>query len=385
MTTSANHYAVIVIGVGGMGSATVYHLAKRGKRVLGLEQFDIPHSMGSSHGHTRIIRLAYAEEPRYVPLLRRAFTLWQETQQAFGEQLLYVTGHLDISREQDDVFSGSVRSCVEHDLRHEVLTAPELMRRFPAYQVTGDLMANYQPDGGFVLSDRGIVAHVMLAQGLGAEVHAREIVQTWEPISDGVKVITDRATYTADKLVITAGAWASKLIQPLAGNLAVPERQVMGWFQPHQPEHFALDKFPVWVMEVEEGVYYGFPVYETPGFKFGRMHHRYQTVDPNTVDRECYPEDEAVLRSFGEKYFPQGMGPTMALRTCMFTNTPDYHFILDVHPEYPQVVFAAGFSGHGYKFTPVIGEIMADLALKGKTSFDLDFLKLSRFLPEKSV
>lgn len=375
------HYDAIVIGVGGMGSAALYHLARRGRRVLGLEQFDIPHSMGSSHGITRIIRLAYTEDPRYVPLLRRAYALWRETELKFHERLLYVTGALDISREAASVFPGSLRACEEHHLPHQVLTAKELMARFPAYQVPPDIHAVYQPDGGFVMAERGIVAHVMLAQALGADVHAREAVRTWEPTASGVRVVTARGTYEAERLVITAGPWASKLIEPLAWNLAVPERQVLAWLQPQKPELFALGSFPVFILEVDEGVFYGFPVHHVPGFKFGRMHHRLEKVDPDTVDRACHPEDEALLRGFAQKYFPQGSGPTMALHACLFTNSPDYHFILDCHPQYQQVVFAAGFSGHGYKFTPVVGEIMADLATEGATRHDIDFLRLARLLP----
>lgn len=377
----AAQYDVIVIGMGGMGSAAAYHLARRGQRVLGLEQFDIPHNMGSSHGLTRIIRLAYAEDPSYVPLLRRAFALWRETEQKFGEQLLYVTGALDISREDANTFKGSLQSCEEHHLPHEILDAKTIMARYPAYQLPNDMLAVYQPDGGFVLSERGIVAHVMLAQALGAEIHAREAVQGWEPTANGVRVRTTQGTYEAARLVITAGAWANKLIEPLAGNLAVPERQVLAWLQPQKPDLFALGNFPVFILEDDEGDYYGFPLHHVPGFKFGKMHHRLENVDPNTVDRECYPEDEALLRDFAAQYFPQGSGPTMAMRACMFTNTPDFHFILDAHPQHPQVVFAAGFSGHGYKFTPVIGEIMADLAIHGETAHPIEFLRLGRFLP----
>jgi sarcosine oxidase len=374
-------FDAIVIGVGGMGSATVYELARRGEKVLGLEQFDIPHSMGSSHGLTRIIRLAYNEDPAYVPILRRAYELWRETQLKFGEQLLYVTGGLDISRE-GGIFSDALMACQQHNLPHEILSAQEIMRRYPAYKIPADLQAVYQPDAGFLMSERAIVAHVLLALGLGADVHAREKVISWEPAGDGVRVITDHDTYTAEKLVITAGAWASKLLEPLAPGLAIPERQILAWFQPHKPPLFELGNFPVFIMDVEDGMFYGFPVHHVPGFKLGRMHHREEVVDPDTMDREPHPADEAILRDYAKKYFPQGAGATMALRACIFTNSPDEHFILDAHPDYPQVVFGAGFSGHGFKFTSVIGEILADLALRGETRHDIGFLRLSRLLPK---
>ncbi len=377
-----NHYDAIVIGVGGMGSATVYELAKRGQRVLGLERYDIPHTMGSSHGLTRIIRLAYMEDPSYVPLLRRAYELWNETQAKAGEQLLVITGGVDASAPDDGVFKGSLLACETFNIPHQVYTATELAKRFPAFHLPDGMMANYQPDAGFLLSERCIVAHVNLAMALGAVIHGRERVLDWEPLGDGVKVTSDRSVYTADKLVITAGAWANKLLAPLGDGLAVPERQVLAWLQPQQPDLFRTGNLPVWIIEGQEGVYYGFPLWGIPGFKFGRMHHREEIVDPDTMDRECHPEDEAVLRTFAERYFPQATGPTLSLKACLFTNTPDEHFIVDRHPDHPQVVFGAGFSGHGFKFASVMGEVLAELAVDGKTRHEIGFLRLDRFREE---
>ncbi|MBI3972623.1 MAG: N-methyl-L-tryptophan oxidase [Chloroflexi bacterium] len=363
-----------------MGSAAVYHLAKRGKRVLGLERYDIPHSMGSSHGVTRIIRLAYYEDPAYVPLLRRAYELWRELQAIAGEQLLYITGGVDASHDgaAGAVFEGSLRSCELHGLPHEVLTGTELRRRFPAYHLPPETMAVFQPDGGFLLSERCIVAHVEAALAHGAEVHGREQVLGWEPRGGGVAVRTDRGAYEAARLVVTAGPWASTLLPPLVA-WARPERQVLAWFQPRQPDRFAVGRLPVFNLTVEEGRFYGFPVFGVPGFKLGKYHHLEEQVDPDAFDRECHPRDEAVLRSFAKRYFPDGAGPTMALKTCLFTNTPDEHFIVDLYPELPEVAIAAGFSGHGYKFCSVVGEIMADLAETGTTRHDIGLFRLARF------
>lgn len=373
-------FDVIVAGIGGMGSAAAFHLARRGLRVLGLEQFDIPHDLGSSHGVNRIIRMAYAEHPGYVPLLRRSYELWRELGTLAGEQILYVTGGLDISADGDgSQFQRSRYSCEVNGLDHETLDAAELMRRFPAIRVPDDYHAVYQPDGGFVLSERGIVAHVEQAHRHGAVIHAREPLVSWEADGDGVRVTTARGTYSAARLVITAGAWANKLLDVLKPGLAVPERQVLAWLQPTQPELFALGALPVWILDAPEGVFYGFPVYGIPGFKFGRMHHREQRVDPDTIDRTPDAADEALLRGFAGRYFPGGAGPTMTLKACMFTNTPDEHFILDRHPEFPQVVFGAGFSGHGYKFCPVIGEVLADLAMDGHSPHPVDWLGVGRF------
>ncbi len=371
-------YDVVVIGVGGMGSAAVYHLASRGARVLGLEQFDIPHDRGSSHGVTRIIRLAYFEDPAYVPLLRRAYALWHELQHRYGEPLLYITGAIDAGLPGSVTVEGSLRSCAVHHLPHEVLDAATLARRYPGYRLAREMVAVYQPDGGFVLSERAIVAHVMLAQAAGAEVHARERVLSWEPDGGQVVVRTDRGVYRARRLVVTAGPWTGRLVPRLAA-LAVPERQVLLWAQPRRPELFRLGAFPVFNLEAPEGRFYGFPIFGVPGVKIGKYHHRHERVDPDAVPREVTPEDEAVVREGLRRYFPEADGPTMALKTCLFTNSPDEHFIVDRLPEAPQVCVAAGFSGHGYKFCSVMGEILAALALDGASAFDLRLFRATRF------
>ena len=383
MTAIASRYDVIVIGVGGMGSATVYQLARRGRRVLGLEQFDIPHEQGSSHGVTRIIRLAYYEHPSYLPLLRRAYELWRELQAGCGEQLLFITGSIDAGPAGSRVFEGSRQSCAAYDLPHEVLTSTELSRRFPGYRLPAETMAVLQPEGGYLTPERCIVAHVTLAQARGADVRAREPVLAWEPRPDGVRVRTERGVYEADKLVVTAGAWVAKLVPALAG-LAVPERQVLAWFQPRRRELFLPQSFPVFNLLVEEGRYYGLPIHGVPGFKLGRYRHLNETVEPDQVDRECHARDEQVLRSFAERYFPEGAGPTMSLRACMFTNTADEHFILDRHPDHPQVIVGSPCSGHGFKFCSVVGEILADLAEQGETRHDIAMHRLARLTGGKS-
>ena len=371
-------YDVIVIGVGGMGSATVYELASRGLRVLGLERYDVPHDLGSSHGVNRIIRLAYFEHPSYVPLLRRSYERWLELEAASDEQLLYITGSLDVGPEDGMVFPGSLQSCIDHDLPHEALTSAELTQRFPALRVPEGWMGLHQPDGGFVLSERCIVNHVFAAQERGGEVRAREQVLEWRSSGDGVRVETSRGSYEAGALVITSGAWAGPQAPSLDG-LLTPERQVMGWFQPRRPELFALGACPVVIGEFEEGLYYSFPVFGIPGFKIGKFHHLGEATTADGLDRDCRPEDEAVLRQAVARYFPEANGPTLSLKACMFTNTPDEHFIIDALPGSPNVFVAAGFSGHGFKFCSVVGEIMADLATRGETDHDISLFRLNRF------
>jgi sarcosine oxidase len=372
-------YDVIVIGVGGMGSAAVYHLARRRAKVLGLEQFDIPHDLGSSHGINRIIRLAYFEDSSYVHLLRRAYELWRELELLAEERLLFITGSIDAGIRDSKVVQGSLASCNEHNLQYEYLEAGELGRKYPGYRFPPGMVGIYQPDGGFVLSERCIVAHVGMAQRLGAEVHGREQVLSWEVGGAGISVTTNRGCYLSEKLVITAGPWAATLVPRLAeAELAIPERQVLIWTQPLRPEYFRLGAFPVFNIEVPEGRFYGFPVYGIPGFKIGKYHHLEERVDDlSAMDRNVHQKDEDVLREGIRQYFPDADGPTMALKTCLFTNSLDKNFVIDLHDDFPSVSLAAGFSGHGFKFCSVVGEIMADLALDGKTRHNIEKFRLN--------
>ncbi len=378
MTGADARFDAIVVGVGGMGSATLYHFASRGHRVLGLEQFAIPHERGSSHGITRIIRLAYFEHPSYVPLLRRAYALWRELGDAAGEQLLHLTGSLDIDKLGGQLYEGSREACELHALPHEILTAREVHERFPGYSLPDDARAVFQPDGGYLLSERSIVAHASAATRAGAVLHTGERVMSWEARGDAIRVTTQQRTYETQRLAITAGAWASQLLVRLR-PLAVPERQVVGWFAPLEPALFVPTRFPVFNMRVTEGTFYGVPMEGLPGLKVGRWHHLRETVDSDTLDRTCGPRDEAAVRSCVERYFPLAAGPTLALAACMFTNSPNEHFVIDVLPEHPGVCIAAGFSGHGYKFCSVVGEIMADLVESGHSRHDVEMFRLARF------
>ncbi|GAB1420237.1 N-methyl-L-tryptophan oxidase [Anaerolineales bacterium] len=372
-------YDAIVIGIGAMGSASLYHLAKRGLKVLGIEQFQIGHEKGSSHGLTRIIRLAYFEHPSYVPLLHRSYELWKILEQEKGEKFLYITGGLDAGTENSEIFQGSLRSCQEHHLAHEILNSREIQSRYPAFNLPDDMYAVYQPQAGFLLPEKGIQAHAELAQSLGATLHTGERVIHWEVNNDLVKVITDwDQVYEAAQLVICNGAWVSKLIPELQ-DITVPERQVLIWQETQAPELFTPQNFPIWIIEAEEGLYYGFPEFnpsgQTPGMKYGRFRHLNEIVDPDTINRVANAQDEKVLRAFAEKYLPLGAGKTLDMKVCMFTNTPNQHFILDKHPDLPQISIAAGFSGHGYKMASVIGEIMADFVQYGHSQHPVDLFK----------
>jgi sarcosine oxidase len=371
-----HRFDVIVVGVGGMGSAAAYHLARRGKTVLGLDRFEIPNEQGSSHGITRVVRLAYNEHPAYVPLLRRAYTGWRELGAEAGEQLLHITGSMDISRPDQPVVEGSIRSCEEHDLSYEVLDAGEVATRFPGYRLDPEMVAVLQPDGGFVLPERAIAAHARGAIGAGAELHPDERVTGWEPTPMGVRVTTEVGVYEADRLVLTAGAWMAEL----AGLPIVAERQVLAWLEPEQPELFMPARLPVFIMQTaDDNRYYGLPQFEIPGFKLGRYHHFEERGPADQLDRTPHADDEQMLRDYARQYFPAGAGRALRMTGCLFENTPDEHFIIDRLPDLPQVVVGGGGSGHGFKFCPVIGEILADLATAGETAHDITLFRGDRF------
>jgi sarcosine oxidase len=377
---SGKPYDVIVAGVGAMGAAACWHLARRGQRVLGLDRYDIPNTMGSSHGVNRIIRLAYFENPVYVPLLRRAYALWRETEQLYGEQLLYVTGSLDIGRPDSRLVTGSLASCREHHLPHELLESREVNRRYPGYGIIDGHVAVSQPDGGFVAAERAITAHVSLAIEAGAEIHGCEAITGYDVLgSGGVRVTTARGVYEAARLVIATGGWIGDHVPQLKSK-AVTERQVLGWFQPKVPENFRLGRFPVSIWLTDVGHYYQLPTWQVPGFKIGIHRHLREESRIEDLSRVPTPRDEEALRAGLRQCFPDADGPVLSLRVCHYTNTPDEHFVIDTLPGAPSVVIASPCSGHGFKFASVMGEILADMAMNRASKFDLSFFKLNRLL-----
>jgi sarcosine oxidase len=371
-------YDAIIVGVGGMGSAAAYHLAARGATVLALERFDIPNDLGSSHGLSRIIRLAYWEHPAYVPLVRRAYELWQRLEAEARERLLVVTGSIDAGRPDNPNIVGARSACAAFALPHDELDARALTNRFPGYRLPQDTLAIFQPDGGFLRPEMCITAHAALARSRGAHVRPRQRVVSWAADGGRVRVRTEAGEHVARTLILTAGPWTGAMLPPLAPTLA-PERQVMLWTEPLRPERFEVESFPVFYIDVPAGPFYGFPSHDGHGFKIGRYHHRREIVNPDSMDRECREEDERVLREGIRRYFPDADGPTLAMKSCLFTNAPDEHFVIDRLPGEPDVCVAAGFSGHGFKFCSVVGEILADLALDGGTRHDIALFRLARF------
>jgi sarcosine oxidase len=371
---------VIVAGLGGMGSAAVYQLAGRGQRVLGLERFSPAHDRGSSHGRSRIIRQAYFEGSEYVPLLLRAYELWEQLEEETGQRLMTLTGGLMIGREDGELVSGSVRSAEEHGLPYEMLDAAEVRRRFPAYAPAPGTVALYEEKAGFVRPEETVKAHLDRASYSGADLRFGEPVLSWEASGAGVRVETPKSTYEAGRLVISPGAWASQLLADLDLPLEVI-RQVMFWYEPKNGlEPFLPERFPIFIWEPEDGnMFYGFPAQDADrGVKAAFFRAGGVPTSPDTIDREVHEEEIGFLRGYLAEHIPELAGRCLDARACMYTNTPDEHFVISAHPEHPQVVIACGFSGHGYKFCSVVGEIVADLAIEGYTRHPIDLFSPAR-------
>ncbi len=373
---------VIVIGLGGMGSAAAYHLARRGQQVIGLERFTPAHDRGSSHGRSRIIRQAYFEDPAYVPLLLRAYELWEELQRTSSEPLLTITGGLMIGRANSQVVSGALRSAQMHNLPHELLDAADIRRRFPPLNVSNDEVALYEAHAGFLDPEATVRAHLDQAARHGADLHFNEPVTAWETTpGGGVRVTTPQGVYEAERAVIAPGAWAPRLLADLALPLTV-ERQALYWFEPvggRAP--FSAGRFPIYIWEDAGGdALYGFPAQDGPpgGVKVAFFYRGHPT-DPDRVDRMVHPEEIAEMRAALAQRIPSLNGALVATATCLYTLTPDHHFIIAPHPHMPQVIVASPCSGHGYKFASVIGEILADLAMTGNTCHPIALFDPARF------
>jgi sarcosine oxidase len=371
-------YEVVVVGLGAMGSSAAYHLAKNGLRVFGLDRFQPPHNFGSSHGLTRIIREAYFENPLYVPLVQRAYELWADLEKQSGQQLLLKTGGLMIGPPYRALVSGASRSAEQHQLEHEILNSTNLGKRFPMFNVEDDPIAVWEPRAGILFPERAIQTHLDLATKLGAYLRFNEPVRKWEPFEKGVRVFTDANSYTADHLVLSPGAWMSGLLPQPSLPLSV-ERQVLYWFKPASHlELFQPDQFPIFIRQyAQDRFFYGFPDLGD-GVKVA-FHHQGGRVDPNALSQDVDANEIDEMRQVLRKYLPDANGELHLTAVCMYTNTPDEHFVLDHHPKYPQVLVASPCSGHGFKFSPAIGEMIAGMVEGEQPRFDLGLFKIARF------
>lgn len=370
-------YDVIVVGLGTMGSAAACHLAVRGRRVLGLERFGTEHTRGSSHGHTRITRQAYFEHPAYVPLLRAAADDWRWIErEAAGRPLLDLCGGLMVGPIDGPLVAGALLSARTHGLPHEVLTAAEVGRRFPAFRLGEGDVGLFEPNAGYLFAERCVSAHRSVAVRAGADLKFEEPLVEWWSTGDRVIVRTPAGSYEAGQMIVSAGAWLTRLLEGLGFSLAV-ERQTVYWFAPERPEWFAPARFPVFIWEKPDGHYYGIPATEGRGLKVAR-HYGGVPADPDETSAEPGP-NEAWLRACLSRDLPDAVGTRQGFQNCLYANTVDNHFVLDRHPAYANVIVASPCSGHGFKFASVFGRVLADLATAGKTSLPIGFLSLDRF------
>lgn len=373
-------YDAAVIGLGAMGSAALYHLARRGRRVIGIEQFEPGHDRGSSHGDSRAIRLGYSEHPSYVPLVRSAFDHWRALERQTGEAVLTTTGILEAGRPGSRMVAGSLEACRMHGLDHEILGAREIERRFPAINLPDDYTGIWQPDGGFVNADLANALHLKGAREAGATVMKGSRVAAIEPGAQFVRIVMKDRVIEAASVVVAAGPWMTDLVPQLAASLVVT-RQVLCWYEPLEAARFALGALPLFMIEGEEDLVYGFPDFSGAGLKCASHYGSGPVAHASLARQDAGPADEARTRQFLERYLPAGAGRLKAMKTCLYTMTPDEDFVIDLASDDQRIVVASACSGHGFKFASVIGEILADLALDRSTPHDISRFCLGRFSP----
>lgn len=369
-------YDIIVCGLGGMGSAAVSHLAERGVKVFGFDRFNPPHTLGSSHGQSRIIRQAYFESPAYVPLLFRSHELWEKLSRDYGRELLQETGCLLVGEAEGRVIKGSRLSAETYGISHEILTAEEIRHRYPVFTPNDNLVGLFEKKGGMVNPEEAIRTHLENAVRNGAEIATEESFLDWKKSSTGpgIEVVTDKGSYCAEKLIVTAGPWAAKLFPGLRLPLSI-ERVVLHWFQPERgTDPFLPRRFPAHIWKVEDGTeFYGVP-YDgevSNGVKVA-LHNRGSACDPDSIQREVTEADVAHMRKYLAQTIPALAGACLHSVVCLYSKSPDGDFILGQHPEHEEIILGVGFSGHGYKFCPVMGEVLAELATTGSSCFDLE-------------
>jgi sarcosine oxidase len=369
---------IVVIGLGATGIAALCQLALRGIRAIGIERFETGHAGGSSHGPTRIIRLAHFENAAYGPMMRRAYTLWRELERRADANLIVTTGIAEIGPPEGEIVRGTIAGAAQFGLTHEVLDAKSLMRRYPAFRIPENFVAVVQREGGYIEAAAAMAASIRVAAAAGAVIRCGERVTAIEPRRSGVCITTVREKIEADGAIIAAGPWMGKMLPHLHLPLSVT-RQVVGWFAPEDAARFAPGRFPVFILETRHGVHYGLPFYGRSGVKVARHHHYNESVDPDTFSRQVTASDEAAIRAPLAEHLPDADGRVLAAQPCLYTMTPDGTFIIDRMPCFPHVVIASPCCGHGFKFSPVVGEIVADLVTQGSTAHDIGQFRLQRF------
>ncbi len=372
------NYDAIIIGLGGMGSATASALSRRGLRVLGLEQFPRGHALGSSHGHTRIIRTAYYEHPDYVPLSQASFAAWHDLEQRTGRHLLTQCPCLNLGPANGELIQGVSAAAAQHRLDVERLNTTALRTRYPQFCFGDDVVGVIESASGFLYVDDCVRTLQDDAIAHSAELRFGEPVNEWKVVGHAVAVRTAWETLSAARLIVTAGPWARSVLAELKLPLALM-RQVPMWFQPKKPEQFRRDRFPIFIADVPGAAVYGLPMIDPRGVKVAVHYGAPELAGPQEINRDITDEDEAPVRKFLELHLPNATGPRTHASVCIYTLTPDRHFIIDRHPAHHAVAIAAGFSGHGFKFAPIVGEVLADLAMNIKSPHHVEMLQLGRF------
>jgi monomeric sarcosine oxidase len=381
MTTN-NRYDVIVLGLGVMGSAAAYHLAKGGQRVLALEQFELDHRMGSSYGESRIIRYAY-DYPIYVELAQSAFTMWRDLEREAGRQVMFTTGGFDFGAADYPTLVATRENLTAAGIPFEWLSAEESRQRFPMFKLDDNMRGLYQPDAGYLAASDCVKTQADMALKHGAVLMTNTPVLDVKVLNNSVRVRTADAEYEAGRLVITAGPWAVRVLAMLDLHLPMhASREEQVFFQPPNIEQFMPGRFPIFICH-QKPWFYGLPNAAGTGVK-AAIHPRNEKVDPDNMKRT--PDDEYIeeIRGLVQRFVPAMDGKVNEARICLYTMTPDEHFVIDRHPAYPHVSFGAGFSGHGFKFGILIGRILADLATKGETPYDISLFSVKRFLPQSA-
>jgi sarcosine oxidase len=383
----SHSYDVAVVGLGASGGAALYHLARRGLKVVGLERATSGHEGGSSHGESRIIRLAYFEHPSYVRLAQAAYAGWRALEAASGRGVITVTGILEAGHPGSALVRATLGSAIEHGLVHERLSAREVARRYPAFRLPADWEAVSQPDGGVLSADVAIRLHVAGARAAGADVREQVAVAALEPAASAVRVqLADGSAIEAGAVILAAGAWMNALAPELTLPLSL-SRQAVCWFDPREPAVTGPDRFPVFLLDADADresrvgadVIYGFPDFAGTGIKAASHVLGRALASADSARQDAGSADAAPIARQLERLIPAAAGPLRTTKTCIYTSTPDADFIVDRHPSDPRIVIASACSGHGFKFAPVMGEILADLATQGSTERDISRFRLSRF------
>ncbi|MBX9929686.1 MAG: N-methyl-L-tryptophan oxidase [Gemmatimonadaceae bacterium] len=374
-------FDVIVIGLGAIGSAAARELARRGARVLGIDRWAPPHAMGSTHGETRIIREIYFEDPLYVPLLQRAYTLWETLEAECGERLFTPCGGLMIGAPESALIRGTRESAARYGLPAQEFDARTLASRFPQFELPAHFVALLDPRAGYLDPERAVAAQLAGARAAGAAIHTDERVLSWARDGDGIRVTTERGRYHAAQVIIAAGAWTRALIAPTRALPLTGERQTLVWFDAGAArDRFAADRFPIWICEFEDGqAIYGFPD-QPRGWKAAVHHAGGPIDDPDTIERAVTAADLARVRGGVARLFSWvAHAPVNEAAICSYTDTPDLHFLIDRLPEEPRVLVTSACSGHGFKFAGAIGELQAQLILGETPTFDPAPFRLARF------